>query len=99
MDEKLTNEQIEKLIVELANSGKTAEKIGLELLKKNIHLKDTTLKISKILKKHNLYKNPDIENLQKDVEMLRKHSQKNKQDKVMKISLRKKEAKLLKLTR
>ncbi|MEM3405519.1 MAG: hypothetical protein QW117_00930 [Candidatus Pacearchaeota archaeon] len=75
--------EIEKIIIELAKSGLTAEKIGLVLKQKyNINnvKKETGKKISQILKENNLYIDPDIKNLKEKKERLEKHIAKHKHD-------------------
>jgi len=74
-----TVEEFEKRVIELADSGLTAEKIGEALRKENIHSKEYNKKISKIL--GNRYIQPDEKNIQKKLENLEKHSAKNKSDK------------------
>ena len=99
MAEKITKEEIEKLIIELGKSGMTSEKIGL-ILKKEHNVKVRKFlgkRISNLLKKNNININPDIENIKKSLEKLKKHLSKNKQDQPGKRALIKKEAKLRKL--
>ena len=78
---KLSQEEYEKKVLELANSGFTSEKIGEKLRHENIHPKDHKVKISRILRKNNKYIQPDIKNLSEKVEKLKLHTEKNKQDK------------------
>ena len=87
----------EKKIVELAKRGLTSEKIGLELKKKGINTKSQGVKVGSILKKHELFQDPDIANLTKKVETLKKHSGKHKHDYRTKRALGIKSAKLNKL--
>lgn len=96
---KLSKEEIENKVIELSKKGMTSEKIGLALEKEGIGKakKAHGKRIGQILKQHNLYVNPDIENLKKSIENLKKHSQKNKVDQTYKRALLKKEAKLKKL--
>ncbi len=77
---KISGEEFEKRVIELAKKGFTSEKIGLELSKEGIHPKEH-IKISKILKNKNLYVNPDLKNIEKKLNRLREHYEKNKQDK------------------
>ncbi len=98
MAEKISKEEFEKKVIELAKSGMTSEKIGLELKKEKINAKNYE-KISKVLKKNNLYISPDSENLKKTIAMLEKHSKIHAQDKTCKISLSRKSAKLRKLAK
>jgi ribosomal protein S15P/S13E len=76
---KKTAEEFEKRVVELAESGLTAEKIGETLRKEGIHSKEYGKKISKIL--GHRYVQPDEKNLQKKLESIEKHVDKNKSDK------------------
>jgi ribosomal protein S15P/S13E len=74
-----TAEEFEKRVIELAESGLTAEKIGETLRKEGIHSQEYGKKISKIL--GHRYVQPDEKNIQKKLENLEKHSTKNKNDK------------------
>jgi len=74
-----TAEEFEKKVIELAESGLTAEKIGEALRKEGIHSKEYEKKISKIL--GHKYIQPDEKNIQKKLENLEKHTAKNKNDK------------------
>jgi ribosomal protein S15P/S13E len=76
---KKTAEEFEKRVIELAESGLTAEKIGEALRKEDIHSKDYGKKISQILGSR--YIQPDEKNLQKKLDNLQKHTEKNKSDK------------------
>jgi ribosomal protein S15P/S13E len=78
---KLTAEEYEKKVVELAKEGLTSEKIGEALRKEGIHPSEHGIKISKILRKHGLYSSPDLKNIQTKLDNLDKHFQTNKQDK------------------
>lgn len=78
---KISQEEFEKRVLELADKGLTAEKIGEELKKEEIYSKDYHKKISKILKEKNKYINPDKKNIEEKVEKIKKHYEKNKQDK------------------
>jgi len=99
MAEKLNEKEVEKLVIDLAKQGKTAEKIGLILKKEHkiVHGKNYEKKISKILKENNLYINPDIKNIAENLEKLKKHISKNKGDKICRRALMIKDAKLRKL--
>ena len=79
--QKLSELEFEKKILELAEKGLTSEKIGEELRKQNIHPKEYSKTISKILKDKNLYINPDLKNVGEKLERVKKHYEKNKQDK------------------
>ncbi len=79
--QKLDEKEYEKKVIELAKAGLTAEKIGEKLRQEGIHPKEYGKKISKILKEKNLYINPDLRNVEAKLERIRKHYEKNKQDK------------------
>jgi len=55
---KISHEEFEKKVMELAEKGLTAEKIGESLRKEGIHSREYK-KISKILKEKGKYINPD----------------------------------------
>jgi len=76
---KLSQLEFEKKVLELAETGLTSEKIGEKLRKQNIHPKDFSKKISKIL--GDKYINPDLKNVEQKLERIKKHYEKNKQDK------------------
>ncbi len=76
---KLTQEEFEKKVLELAKKGLTSEKIGEELKKQNIHSKEYKKKISEIL--GDQYEIPDIKNIHAKLKKLTTHSEKNKGDK------------------
>ena len=76
---KLSQKDYEKKVSELAKKGLTSEKIGEELRKQGIHPKEYNRKISKILK--DKYINPDLKNVEVKLERIKKHYEKNKQDK------------------
>lgn len=78
---KTSIQEFEKKVLELADKGLTSEKIGENLRKEGIHPKEHSKKISKILKDKEKYINPDIKNLEEKFEHLKKHLEKNKQDK------------------
>lgn len=77
---KLSEKDFEKKVLELEKTGLTAEKIGEALRKDGIHPQEHT-KISRILKKNNAYTSPDLTNVEKKLERVKKHLEKNKQDK------------------
>ncbi len=79
--EKLSPEEFKKRILNLADKGLTAEKIGEELRKTGLHSKEYSEKISKVLKENKKYQIPDIANVEKKLEKINKHFEKNKQDK------------------
>jgi len=76
---KLSQSEYEKKVLELADKGLTAEKIGEELRKQNIHSNDYEKKISKIL--GDKYINPDLKNVESKLEKIKTHFKNNKQDK------------------
>jgi ribosomal protein S15P/S13E len=78
---KISKEDFEKKVIELAKKGLTTEKIGEELKKQKVHSKDFSKKISKILKEKDLYINPDLKNIETKLEKVKKHLEQNKQDK------------------
>ena len=78
---KLSQEDYEKQVLELAGKGLTAEKIGENLRREGIHSKEYTKTISKILKEKKVYINPDLKNISEKLERSKKHCGKNKQDK------------------
>lgn len=80
---KFSKEDINAIVLKLAKQGLTSEKIGL-VLRDTYGIPTTKLysrKISKILKENNLYKDATLENLEKKREKIKKHLEKNKQDK------------------
>jgi len=79
--EQISAQEFETKVLELAKSGLTAEKIGLKLKEQKIHTKNYEKKISQILKEHNLYQSPDLINVQKKLNKVSNHFEKNKQDK------------------
>ena len=76
---KLSQLEFEKKVKELAKKGLTSEKIGEELKHLGIYSKEYNQKISKILGKE--YLNPDLKNVEINLERIKKHYEKNKQDK------------------
>lgn len=91
---KITQEEYETKVQELAKKGLTSEKIGEELRKQGIHPKEYKNKISQILGKN--YVNPDLKNIESKLERIKKHFEKNKGDKR---SMREKERIAAKLRR
>ena len=79
ISKKISQSEFEKKVLELASKGLTSEKIGEELRQQNIHPKEYNKKISQIL--GNKYTNPDLKNVEKKLERIKKHYEKNKQDK------------------
>jgi len=80
-EKKVSQAEFEKKVIELAEKNLTAEKIGEELKRQGIHSKDFNKKISQILKEKNLYQNPDLKNVEEKLGKIKKHYEKNKQDK------------------
>ena len=78
---KISQDEFEKKVIELAEKGFTCEKIGEELRQEGIHPKEYDKKISKILKEKNCYTNADLKNVEIKLERVKKHYEKNKQDK------------------
>lgn len=76
---KVSKEEFEKKVLELADKGLTAEKIGEAMRKEGIHPKEFGKKISKVLGSR--YTNPDEKNISQKLEKLEKHFAKNKKDK------------------
>jgi len=81
ISKKITQEEFEEKIVDLAKKGLSSEKIGEELRHQGIHSKEYEKKISHILKKNNLYINSDIKNIEMKLERVKNQYEKNKQDK------------------
>ena len=79
--EKITQKEFEKMVLDLAKKGLTAEKIGEELKKQKIHSQEYGKKISNILKENNLYIIPDLKNVENKFIGIKNHLEKNKQDK------------------
>jgi len=76
---KISQEEYEAKVRELAESGLTSEKIGQKLRDSGIHPNDYEGKISKIL--GDKYINADLKNVETKFEKIEKHLEKNKQDK------------------
>ena len=72
--------EFEKKVIELAEKGLTAEKIGEALRREGIHPREYE-KISKVLKKKGKYVNPDLKNMETKLEKIKTHVHSNKQDK------------------
>lgn len=79
--EKLSDEEFEKKVLELSESGMTSEKIGESLRKQGIHPKEYSKNISKILKEKEKYSPPELKNIQEKLEKIKVHYEKNRQDK------------------
>jgi ribosomal protein S15P/S13E len=76
---KITQKEYEKMILDLAKKGLTAEKIGETLRKQGVHPKEFKGKIGKIL--GDKYINPDLKNVEEKLERIKAHYENNKQDK------------------
>lgn len=76
---KVSQEEYEKRVLQLAEQGLTAEKIGEKLRKEGIHSSDYNKKMSKIL--GGKYTNPDRENITRKLSKIEEHLKKNKGDK------------------
>lgn len=94
---KISQTEFEKKVIELSKKGLTSEKIGENLRKQNIHPKEHNKKISEILKEKNIYIYPDLVNVEKKLEMIKIHYEKNKQDKRAKREVVRVSAKIRKL--
>ena len=81
LSKKLSPEDFEKKVLELASKGLTSEKIGEVLRREGIHPKEHGKKISIILKEKGKYVSPDLKNVHAQLERIKKHFEKNKQDK------------------
>lgn len=77
----LSEKDYEKKVIELSQSGLTAEKIGETLRNSNIHPSEYSRKISLILKEKNLYISPEQKNVENKLKKIVAHTEKNKQDK------------------
>lgn len=75
---KVSEKEFEKRVLELAEEGLTAEKIGEKLRKEGIHSKEFGKKISHVLGAK--YANPDKLNLERKMGKLIQHFSKNKGD-------------------
>jgi len=76
---KISQAEYEKEVIKLADSGLTSEKIGENLRRRGIHPKEYDKKISQIL--GNKYVSPDLKNVEKKLEKIKAHTEKNPQDK------------------
>ncbi|MCX6747062.1 MAG: hypothetical protein NTU63_02910 [Candidatus Pacearchaeota archaeon] len=76
---RISQEEFEKKVLELAEKGLTSEKIGEILRKEDIHPKEFKKKISQILGSKHI--NPDVKNIEGKLEKIKKHYATNKKDK------------------
>ena len=81
LQNKISQKDYEKKVIELGKKGITSEKIGEILRKEGIHPKSYGGKISKILAKENVYLNPDLKNINEKLKKVKFHWEKNKKDK------------------
>lgn len=81
VSKKVSSEEFDKLVLDSAKKGLTAEKIGQSLRDQGIHPKEHNKKISEILKAKNAYTVPEVVNVTAKLEGIKKHFDKNKQDK------------------
>jgi len=75
----LQEAEFEKKVKELGKANLTSEKIGQKLKDSGIHPKEYPEKISKILGES--YVNPDLKNVENKLERIKRHFEKNPQDK------------------
>ena len=97
---KYTEEEVREIILNLIKKQPelTTEKIGL-ILKDTYGIPKTKIygiKIGQVLKQENLYKNPDLLNLEKKESSIQEHIKRNNQDKRSKRALGITKAKLKK---
>ncbi|MDD5012179.1 MAG: hypothetical protein PHQ66_00825 [Candidatus Nanoarchaeia archaeon] len=78
-ESKLSQEDFEKKVLELSETGLTAEKIGEKLRREGVHSAEFSKKISKIL--GGKYVSPDLKNIEVKLTKLQEHFKKNKGDK------------------
>lgn len=76
---KITQTEFERKVKELAEQGVTSEKIGEKLKKDGIYSAEFGKKISEIM--GDKYSPPDLLNIHNKLEKIKKHIEKNKQDK------------------
>jgi len=79
--EKVSQTEFEKKVLDLTKKDVTSEKIGEILRQQGIHSKDYSKTISQILKEKNLYINPDLKNIDAKLSKVKKHLESNKKDK------------------
>lgn len=86
---KLKYEEIEKLVVDMAKKGMSLEMIGL-VLRDKYGIPTTRVygkKLGIILKSHGIEQRPDLKNVNKKLDILKKHLEKNKKDRKSKRAL------------
>jgi len=86
---KYTKEEVEAIILKLANKGMTTEKIGLVLRDQYgiPKVKILGIKIKEVLKERANFEEPTILNLRRRIEKIEEHYKKNKGDKKAERSL------------
>ncbi len=79
---KISQKELEKLVVELAQAGETPSKIGMILRDKHgiPRVKGMGKKVTKILKENGIKFKTEKEIIQAEIDMLKKHVDKNKKD-------------------
>jgi len=78
---KLSQQEFEEKVIELAGKGMTSEKIGESLRREGIHPQEYNKKISEILKEKGKYVIPEIKNTEEKLGKVTKHFERHKQDK------------------
>ncbi len=78
--QKISVDEFEAQVIELAEKGMTSEKIGESLRQQGIHPKEHR-KISRILKEKGLYHPPEIKNIKEKLDRVTAHKEKHIQDK------------------
>ncbi|PIN77385.1 hypothetical protein COV15_02065 [Candidatus Woesearchaeota archaeon CG10_big_fil_rev_8_21_14_0_10_34_12] len=85
---KISQEEVEKIIIGLARQGMQPAQIGLMLRDQHgIPKTPISKKISHVLKEKGLYTFPDLKNIEAKSENLKNHFDKNRQDKKAKRAL------------
>ncbi|MFW6283743.1 MAG: hypothetical protein ACOC1P_06895 [Minisyncoccales bacterium] len=93
--ENLEKEDVRKIILDLAEEGKTSEKIGLILKEKyGVYAKNFDLKIGRVLREEDKWVDPDIKNVKKKLERLEENLRESKHDYPAKQAMFQKGAKL-----
>lgn len=79
---KLKPDEMEKKIVELVKAGESPEKVGLILRDKHGIPKAKIFgkKVTQILREAGIKTNSEMENIERKVDLLKKHIEKNKHD-------------------
>ena len=99
---KISLEELENIIVELAKQGMPSEKIGL-ILRDQYGIPKTKIygkRISQIIEeKLNIKKQDNLQNIKRKIERMMAHLAKNRQDKKVKKCLQNQETRSIKLER